>query len=203
MKTETVDEKRERILKTAIQLFGRDGYYGTRMSEVARKARVSPKTLYKFFSGKKELFISARQYAYNRLVRDTIATVPPELVGLDSFTTVKSVLKSYSAFIRQNRGLARILAEAIAVVDDDIRRDQEESFVRAVSAMTTVFRNDLQQGKVKLAADPDKVAWLFLSLAFLIAYAVLLDLDRESIGGFEPEYALEHFFNAMGEPVYA
>ncbi len=203
MKTETVDEKRERILKTAIQLFGRDGYYGTRMSEVARKARVSPKTLYKFFSGKKELFISARQYAYNRLVRDTIATVPPELVGLDSFTTVKSVLKSYSAFIRQNRGLARILAEAIAVVDDDIRRDQEESFVRAVSAMTTVFSKDVQQGKVKLAADPDKVAWLFLSLAFLIAYAVLLDLDREAIGGFEPEYALEHFFTAMGEPVYA
>jgi TetR/AcrR family transcriptional regulator, fatty acid metabolism regulator protein len=203
MKTETFDEKRERILKTAIQLFGRDGYYGTRMSEVARKARVSPKTLYKFFSGKKELFISARQYAYNRLVRDTIATVPPELVGLDSFTTVKSVLKSYSAFIRQNRGLARILAEAIAVVDDDIRRDQEESFVRAVSAMTSVFKKDVQQGKVKLEADPDKVAWLFLSLAFLIAYAVLLDLDRESIGGFEPEYALEHFFEAMGEPVYA
>lgn len=203
MKTETIDEKRERILRTAIQLFGRDGYYGTRMSEVARKARVSPKTLYKYFSGKKELFISARQYAYDRLVRDTIATVPPELVGLDSFTTVKSVLKSYSAFIRQNRGLARILAEAIAVVDEDIRRDQEESFVRAVSAMTTVFSKDLQQGKVTLAAEPDKVAWLFLSLAFLIAYAVLLDLDRDSVGGFDPEYALEHFFKAMGEPVYA
>ena len=200
---ESVDVRRERILKNAIQLFGRNGFYGTRMSEVAKKARVSPKTLYKFFRGKKELFISARQYAYDRLVRDTIATVPPELEGLDSFAIVKSVLKSYSAFIRQNRGLARILAEAIAVVDADIRRDEEESFVRAVSAMTTVFRNDVQAGKMKLVADPDEVAWLFLSLAFLIAYAVLLDLDSEAVGGFEPEYTLECFFDAMREPAYA
>ena len=200
---ERVDLRRERILKNAIQLFGKNGFYGTRMSEVAKKARVSPKTLYKFFRGKKELFISARQYAYDRLVRDTIATVPPELVGLDSFAIVKSVLKSYSAFIRQNRGLARILAEAIAVVDVDIRRDEEASFVRAVSAMTTVFRNDVQEGKIKLVADPDEIAWLFLSLAFLIAYAVLLDLDSESVGGFEPEYTLECFFDAMREPAYA
>lgn len=199
----SVDVRRERILKNAIQLFGRNGFYGTRMSEVAKKARVSPKTLYKFFRGKKELFISARQYAYDRLVRDTIATVPPELAGLDSFAIVMSVLKSYSAFIRQNRGLARILAEAIAVVDADIRRDEEESFVRAVSAMTTVFRNDVRDGKMKLVADPDEVAWLFLSLAFLIAYAVLLDLDSESVGGFEPEYTLECFFDAMREPAYA
>ncbi len=199
----SVDVRRERILKNAIQLFGKNGFYGTRMSEVAKKARVSPKTLYKFFKGKKELFISARQYAYDRLVRDTIATVPPELVGLDSFAIVKSVLKSYSAFIRQNRGLARILAEAIAVVDEDIRRDEEESFVRAVSAMTTVFGNDVRDGKIKLVAHPDEVAWLFLSLAFLIAYAVLLDLDSESVGGFEPEYTLECFFGAMREPAYA
>lgn len=201
--TDSAEEKEQRILKTAIQLFGRDGYYGTRMSEVASKSRVSPKTLYRFFSGKKELFISARQHAYDKLVRDTIATVRPELVGLDSFTTVKTVLKSYSGFIRRNRGLARILAESIAVVDEDIRRDQEESFVRAVQAMTSFFRKDVERGRVELVADPGEVAWLFLSLAFLIAYAVLLDLDRESVGGFDPEYALEHFFGAMGEPAYA
>ena len=49
---ERVDVRRERILKNAIQLFGKNGYYGTRMSEVAKKARVSPKSLYKFFRGK-------------------------------------------------------------------------------------------------------------------------------------------------------
>lgn len=193
------EEKRERILKTAVQLFGKGGFYGTRMSEVARKARVSPKTLYKFFTGKKELFISARQYAYNRLVRDTIATVPPELVGRDAFETVKKVLTSYSTFIRRNRGLARILAEAVAVADDDIRREQDESFAKAVSAMRTIFERDVASGKLRMASGPEEVAWLFLSLAFLIAYAVLLDLDRDFSGAFDPEFALECFFNAMEE----
>lgn len=51
------------------------------------------------------------------------------------------------------------------------------------------------------AADPEQIAWLFLSFAYLIAYAVLLDLDKESVGGFNPEYALELFFGAIAGPV--
>jgi AcrR family transcriptional regulator len=196
---ESVDAKRERILKTAVQLFGKEGYYGTRMSEVASKARVSPKTLYKFFKGKKELFISARGYATNRLLVDSMASIP-QGPGVDSFNVVESILKSYSGFIRQNRGLARILAEAVVVADPEIRKDEQEGFAYAVKAFTRVFEEDIKQGKLKLAAEPDEIAWLFLSFAYLIAYAVLLDLDKDAVGGFEPEFALELFFGAMRKP---
>ena len=195
---ESVDAKRERILKTAVQLFGKEGYYGTRMSEVASKARVSPKTLYKFFTGKRELFIAARGYATYKLVVDNMSRVPRD-PGLDSLTFVKNVFKSYSDFIRHNRGLARILAEAVAVVDPEIRRDEQQGFVEAAAFITKLFSEDVERGKLLFAGDPEQIAWLFLSFAYLIAYAVLLDLDRESVGGFNPEYALELFFGAIGE----
>jgi AcrR family transcriptional regulator len=196
---ESVDAKRERILKTAVQLFGKEGYYGTRMSEVASKARVSPKTLYKFFKGKRELFIAARGYATYKLVVDSISRVPRN-PGVDSLTFVKNVFKSYSDFIRHNRGLARILAEAVAVVDPEIRRDEQQGFIEAAAYMTKFFSEDAEQGKLLFAGEPEQIAWLFLSFAYLIAYAVLLDLDKESVGGFKPEYALELFFGALGEP---
>ncbi len=196
---ESGEVKRERILKTAVQLFGKEGYYGTRMSEVASKARVSPKTLYKFFKGKRELFIAARGYATYKLVVDSMSRVPRD-PDLDSLTFVKNVFKSYSDFIRHNRGLARILAEAVAVADPEIRRDEQQGFVEAAAFITKFFSEDVEQGKLLFAGDPEQVAWLFLSFAYLIAYAVLLDLDRESVGGFNPEYALELFFGALGEP---
>jgi AcrR family transcriptional regulator len=196
---ESVEAKRERILKTAVQLFGKEGYYGTRMSEVASKARVSPKTLYKFFKGKRELFIAARGYATYKLVVDSMSRVPRN-PGVDSLTFVKNVFKSYSDFIRHNRGLARILAEAVAVVDPEIRRDEQQGFIEAAAFITKFFSEDAEQGKLLFAGDPEQIAWLFLSFAYLIAYAVLLDLDKESVGGFKPEYALELFFGALGEP---
>jgi AcrR family transcriptional regulator len=196
---ESVEAKRERILKTAVQLFGKEGYYGTRMSEVASRARVSPKTLYKFFKGKKELFVAARGYATYKLVMDSMSRVPRD-PDLDSLSFVKDVFKSYSDFIRHNRGLARILAEAVAVVDPEIRRDEQQGFVEAAAFITNIFSEDAEQGKLLFGADPEQIAWLFLSFAYLIAYAVLLDLDKESVGGFSPDYALELLFGALGKP---
>jgi AcrR family transcriptional regulator len=197
--SESVEAKRERILKTAVQLFGKEGFYGTRMSEVASRAKVSPKTLYKFFSGKKELFVAARGYATNKLVVDSMSRVPRD-PDQDSIAFVKDVFKSYSDFIRHNRGLARILAEAVAVADPEIRRDEQQGFVEAAAFITKFFSEDLDQGNLLFDADPEQIAWLFLSFAYLIAYAVLLDLDKESVGGFSPDYALELLFGALGKP---
>ena len=195
---ENDDEKRERILKTSVQLFGKEGYYGTRMSEVASKARVSPKTLYKYFSGKKELFMSALDYATRKLMRHVLARIPKE-PDLDSLMIARHILSSYSNFIRQNRGLARIHAEAVAMVDPDIRRDQSKQFAANVEVIAAQLNEDVISWRLKLRAKPDDIAWLFLSVASLIAFAVLLDLDRDSQGGFDPDYALDRFIKAMGE----
>jgi AcrR family transcriptional regulator len=189
-------EKRERILRTAVQLFGKEGYHGTRMSLVASAARVSPKTLYRFFPGKKELFIAARGYATNRLVTDILSVLPEEEFP-DALAVGQNLLKSYSGFIRKNRGLARILAEAVAIVDPDIRRDQREGFAIIVEGLGAVLSADMRKGRLHLSGDPDEFARLFLSFASLVAYAVLLDLDRPGVGGFDPDYALDLFFSAM------
>jgi TetR/AcrR family fatty acid metabolism transcriptional regulator len=190
------NDKRDRILKTAVKLFGREGYYGTRMSEVARQAKVSPKTLYKCFSGKKSLFMAARDAAIDRMVREIISGAPPAGEA-DSFTIIKDLLNSYSDFIRRNRGLARILAEAVAIVDDDIRGAQLEAFNNGAVAIALLIESDERDGRLRLVTDPEKTAWLFLSFAALLAYAVLLDLDRKSGGGFDPAYALDAFFAVM------
>lgn len=191
-------EKRERILKTAVHLFGKEGYHGTRMSLVASAARVSPKTLYRFFPAKKELFIAARGYATNKLVTDILSRLPEKQLS-DALAVGKNLLKSYSGFIRKNRGLARILAEAVAIVDPDIQRDQREGFAVTVEGLGAVLNADMRKGRLHLSGDPNELARLFLSFASLVAYAVLLDLDRPGVGGFNPDYALDLFFSAMRE----
>lgn len=196
---ESENDKRERILKTSVRLFGREGFYGTHMSEVARQARISPKTLYKFFSSKKELFMATRQAAMDRLLNEIAAVIAQQPPELDGFTVVENALKSYTYFIRKNRGLARIIAESVAVTDKEIQNEQRESFSGAVEAISLLMAGDVAEGRLKLVTGPDKTALLFLSFAAILAYSVLLDLDRKSTGGFDPGFALDLFFEVMRE----
>ena len=48
-------EEKERILKTAQEIFLKEGFYKTTIDDLAAKLRVSKKTIYKYFESKDEL----------------------------------------------------------------------------------------------------------------------------------------------------
>src|SRR5438445_13227797 len=50
---------RRALLEAAIARFGRDGYRGTSVAEVARDARLSGTAVYAYFPNKEALFIAA------------------------------------------------------------------------------------------------------------------------------------------------
>jgi AcrR family transcriptional regulator len=194
---ESDGDKRDRIIKTSLRLFGKEGYYGTRMAEVARLARISPKTLYKYFPSKKQLFISTREAAMDALISEVFVAMCEEPPEQDSFTTIKNALKSYSDFIRKNRGYSRILAEGVVIVDKEVQADQRQSFSDAVSVIALFLDEGMREGNLKLVAGPDETALLFLSFTAILAYAFLVDLDKKSGGAFDAGYSLDLFFDVM------
>lgn len=50
--------KRARILRAAVEVFARTGYFNAKVSEVARAAGVADGTIYLYFSGKEDLLVS-------------------------------------------------------------------------------------------------------------------------------------------------
>ncbi|MBU1669881.1 MAG: TetR/AcrR family transcriptional regulator [Actinobacteria bacterium] len=192
------EEKRERILEAAVKLFGEKGYNATRMAEVAAAARVSPSTLYKMFDGKKGLFIATRQWVTNRVLRRLIEALPDDPEA-DALTLVRRLLTSYTAYIRKHRELARILAEGVVGQDPEIRAEQLTAFTGASTMLAQVIERDVSEGTVRLVTDPETAGLLFVSFTAMIAYAVLLDLDRRSVAGFDPDYALDLFFDLIRE----
>lgn len=51
-------EKRERILRAAVTVFARTGYFNSKVSEVAKAAGVADGTIYLYYSGKEDLLVS-------------------------------------------------------------------------------------------------------------------------------------------------
>ena len=60
--------KRERILRAAIEVFARNGYFNAKVSEIAKAAGVADGTIYLYFDGKEDLLITVfREHTRNYL----------------------------------------------------------------------------------------------------------------------------------------
>jgi AcrR family transcriptional regulator len=55
------NERRRRILDSALELFAQDGYRGASMSQLAAAADVTPPVLYRHFPSKRDLFLAVLQ----------------------------------------------------------------------------------------------------------------------------------------------
>lgn len=67
------NDKRERILRAAIKVFARKGFYATRVSEIAKAAGVADGTIYLYFKNKDDVLVSIfedRIGELNRVLRE-------------------------------------------------------------------------------------------------------------------------------------
>jgi len=62
------EQKRQRILRAAIEVFASKGYFAARMTDVAEAARVADGTLYLYFEGKEHLLMSIFDNVLGRFI---------------------------------------------------------------------------------------------------------------------------------------
>ena len=62
-------DKRERILRAAVKVFARSGFFAARVSEVAKAAGVADGTIYLYFKSKDELLVSLFEDRVEKLRR--------------------------------------------------------------------------------------------------------------------------------------
>ncbi len=58
MARKRTDDKRARILAAAVKIFARKGYFGAKVSEIARRAGVADGTIYLYFRNKEDILVS-------------------------------------------------------------------------------------------------------------------------------------------------
>ena len=61
-------DKRERILRAAVRVFARKGFYATRVSEIAKAAGVADGTIYLYFKNKDDVLVSVFEDRITKLI---------------------------------------------------------------------------------------------------------------------------------------
>ena len=74
-----ITDKREAILRAAIKVFARNGYFNSKVSDIASEAGIADGTVYLYFKSKEEILHSI----FDRAMEEFIAEGKREIAGLE------------------------------------------------------------------------------------------------------------------------
>jgi AcrR family transcriptional regulator len=94
-------ETRERLLKTAFQLFHEQGYHATGVATILREAGVNAGSLYHFFSSKDDLLLKVLEFALDYL--EPMVMGPAEAAAVDPLERVFVLLNQYREWVGANQ----------------------------------------------------------------------------------------------------
>lgn len=96
-------EKRERILRAAIDVFARTGYFSAKVADIAKAAGVADGTIYLYFLGKEDLLISI----FREYMREFLATGRERLSGVsDPRERIRMIIRHHLESLGRDRALA-------------------------------------------------------------------------------------------------
>src|SRR5688500_1912782 len=76
--TPRISSKRERILRGAVDVFAKNGYFNAKVSEIAKAAGVADGTIYLYFDGKEDLLITI----FREHTRSYLESLRAQLAGV-------------------------------------------------------------------------------------------------------------------------
>lgn len=142
--------RREEIAKAALELFSKRGFDGTTMAEIARKAGMGVGTLYQFFRGKEDLYLTLleeRCAELLALVEDASREEGPIEFVLDR------VLKVNITFVERHKEFFRLyLSEQLSTLEEVRRRlggRAEETYSKFFELFHKIIQRGIQNGELK------------------------------------------------------
>jgi len=141
-------DKSQQIVDAAIRVFARNGYYNSRVSDIAREAGIASGTIYLYFKTKDEILVTLfrdKMAGWVAHVRREIAREP------DAVAKLRRLIALHFDVLEQNPDLAE-------VVQVELRQGQK--FFRGASAheVSTYFdliASVLEEGMVAGQVRPD------------------------------------------------
>ena len=115
-------DKHEQIIEAAVRVFARNGYYNSRVSDIAREAGVASGTIYLYFKTKDEILVTLfreKMAAWVAYAREAIADAP------DPIAKIRRLVALHFSVLERDPALAEVV---------QIELRQGHKFFRGASA---------------------------------------------------------------------
>lgn len=171
-------EQTDRILSIAAEEFADKGFAGTAIGSIAKKAGVSVGVIYKYYSGKEDLF--------NACVRKSLDCMDEVLnmtgdTGGDLMDMIEQLISRAQSFAKENPEYIRLYHQ-ITVSGSPGGKARSAELIESSTAKIygEFIRRAAESGEIRSDIDPAAFAFLIDNLLMMLHYSYACDyyIDR-------------------------
>ena len=132
------EEKLERLLSVAAEIFADKGYHHASIRDLSRRAEVSLSGLYYYFSSKEELLFMIQ----DRSLRNVLAELEGKLEGIDSpEEKLRILVRNHVGFFAHNMAAMRVLTHEYDSLEGEYRRKIRDLRLRYSNLCMEILRD--------------------------------------------------------------
>jgi TetR/AcrR family transcriptional regulator, fatty acid metabolism regulator protein len=154
-----VADKREAILRAAIRVFARNGYFNSKVADIAREAGVADGTVYLYFKSKEEILHSI----FDRSMGEAIADGRKQLEGISD---AREKLRRIALLHLERLGADRDLAVVFQVELRGSTKFMEEFSAAGFAEYLGLIRSTIEEGQDAGLFRPQLNAKLLAKILF-------------------------------------
>jgi len=158
-------------------VFARSSYAKVGTAELARAAGLSEPALYRYFAGKRDLYVATLEAMGARLL-EIWRQVAAE--HEDPLEAIRAIGLGYYDHLQARAPVLRLFYEAISEIDDPtIRRTVRANFLAMVGFVEGLLLAARAAGRLRADVDARIAAWHFMAIGFSFDLVHLLGVEGE------------------------
>jgi len=181
-------EKRDRILRAAVKVFARKGFYATRVSEIAKAAGVADGTIYLYFENKDDVLVSIFDFYLGKLVE----VLHREIDATDGIEAkLRRIIELQLGLLEGQRDLAEVVTVNLRQSSRLLKQYAAPRFKQYLDTIASVIADGQKAGVLRDDLNPRIMAralWGGLD-GIALTWALGGDADPGSLRKASQQYA--------------
>jgi len=139
-------EKRDRILRAAVTIFSRNGFFNSKVSEIARAAEVADGTIYLYFRNKDDLLISLFEEKMGEVVEDVRRRIA---VGANTLDRLRIFIENHMDLLERESGLVEVLQIELRQSTKFLKDYTPVKFFEYLEVISDILEEGKRQGVLR------------------------------------------------------
>ncbi|MDA8162806.1 MAG: TetR/AcrR family transcriptional regulator [Desulfobacteraceae bacterium] len=146
-----IADKHEKIIQSSIKVFARNGFFNSRIAEIAKEANVADGTIYLYFNNKYDILVTIFEEEIGKI----IARVKQELALIESpAEKLERFAALHLSLVEDNRDLAEIIQVELRQSSKFMKEYRNKKFAEYVNIISQIVRHGQELGVFKADVMP-------------------------------------------------
>jgi TetR/AcrR family fatty acid metabolism transcriptional regulator len=144
-------DKRERILRAATRVFAKNGFYATRVSEIAKEAGVADGTIYLYFENKDDVLISIFQDRIGALI-EILQEIAARPIPVEE--RIRTIIEMQLGLLEEQRDLAEVVTVNLRQSSRLLKQYAAPLFTQYLELIAGVVADGQREGVLRSDVSP-------------------------------------------------